>query len=117
MALLKQDFDFEESNGRITKISLRNTIDCSMAIDSARAANESGNGGRFGDRNSEKQLMGYIPDEMWLFDPWLILANRAKNEGNKLEYQKYLQKFFDVHPMFKVHRNTKYWRGDRAVLL
>ena len=98
-------------------IVLRNTVDCSAAIDAARRANESTDGGWFGDKNERMQLMGYIPPEFWTFDPWLIAARRAQQEGDMRTYMKDMKAFFRTHMAFKVNHKRTMWRGTGAVLL
>lgn len=115
MALLKQEFHVDETDG--LKIMVRNTVDLAPAIESAEHINSQGKGGRFGDKNHEMKLMGFIPDEMWLFDPWLIMAKRSQQQGDKAKYKYYLEKFFSVYTAFRVHKDTKYWNGSRAVIL
>ncbi len=99
------------------KIVLRNTVNVSNEIDAARKANEADNGGWFGDKNERMQLMGYIPPEFWMFDPWLITAKRAQKEGDMRTYMKCMKKFFEVHSAFKVNHKRTVWRGTGAVLL
>ena len=98
-------------------VVLRNTVNVSNEIDAARKANEADNGGWFGDKNERMQLMGYIPPEFWMFDPWLITAKRAQKEGDMRTYMKCMKKFFEVHSAFKVNHKRTVWRGTGAVLL
>ncbi len=115
MTILKQELIRE--NDKKGTVRLRNTIDCSAAIEMARITNTCNEGGNFGSKNDGCRVMGYIPPEMWQFDPWLIMARRAEREGDRGQYQKHLTKFFDVHKDFKVNRKRKYWRGSMAVVL
>lgn len=87
------------------KTVLRNTIDVSSAIRLAKEATDSGA------RGKNMVPLGYIPPEYWNFDPWLVTAKRAAQAGDKHEYQKYVLKFFKVHPEFRVERSHKYWSG------
>lgn len=85
---------------------LKNTIDVQDALDLARDARETGA------RGKNLVPLGFIPPEYWLFDPWLIEARRAQKAGDKKEFTKNVQKFFQVHPAFSVHgREKKYWNG------
>lgn len=87
---------------------LLTTYDIGMAKDLARELNENG-GGRVGSGSGEMRVMGYIPPEMWNYDPWLLLAKRARNAGDMGEYTKMVQKFFEVHREFKVITPKKYF--------
>lgn len=92
------------------KVTLRNTVDVSAEIRAAQAMTERG-GGRFGDKNSECVMMGYIPPVMWQLDPWLIDAQRAKYEGDKKRYHDRIKKFFQLNPAFAVVTPKKYVQG------
>lgn len=92
------------------KVFLRNTVDVSAEIEAAKALTEQG-GGRFGDKNSECIMMGYIPPVMWNLDPWLIDAKKAKHEGDRKRYQDRIQKFFQLNPAFAVVTPKKYVQG------
>lgn len=87
------------------KVGLRNTIDCSAAIEMAKEASD--NGGR---GTSDKVMpLGFIPNEMWNFNPWLMEANRARNEGDMVTYQRNIMKFFQLFPQFAVLHTPKYF--------
>lgn len=92
------------------KYVLRNTFDVSREIEAAKDLTAQG-GGRFGDKNSECVMMGYIPTVMWQVDPWLIDAKKAKHEGDKKRYQERVQKFFELNPAFAVVTPKKYVQG------
>lgn len=87
------------------KIGLRNTIDCSAAIEAAKEASE--NGGR--STSDTVMPLGFIPNEMWNFNPWLIEANKARNEGDMVNYHKNIMKFFQLFPQFAVLHQPKYF--------
>jgi hypothetical protein len=87
------------------KTILRNTIDVSQAINMAKEVTETQA------RGKNMVPLGYIPPEYWNFDPWLKMAKRAACAGDSHEYQKYVLKFFRVHPEFAVIRGAKYWSG------
>lgn len=89
-------------------VHLYTTYDIGMAADLAKDVSNNG-GGRMGSGNSEKRLMGYIPPEMWSYDPWLITAKRAIQAGDKGEYTKYVRKFFDVHKEYQVFTPKKFF--------
>jgi hypothetical protein len=95
---------FTEEDG---KVRIRNTIDVSQAIGMARDVSESRA------RGKNMVPLGYIPPEYWNFDPWLLEAKRARSAGDSHEYQKYVMKFFRVHPEFAVIQSAKYWSGAR----
>ena len=69
------------------KVTLRNTVDVSAEIRAAQAMTERG-GGRFGDKNSECVMMGYIPPVMSC-----------------------IKKFFQLNPAFAVVTPKKYVQG------
>lgn len=115
MAIIRQQF-IPHNDGKGT-LTLRNTIDFSEALEAARETNELNPGGYFGDKNSQCRVMGYIPEEMWNYDPWLIEARKARNAGDKGKYTHYLNKFFDVHQALKVAKRTAMWHGSRAVII
>ncbi len=99
------------------RVVLRNTVSVTKELDATRQINELDAGGYFGDKNERMQLMGFIPPEYWLFDPWLLTANRARKEGDMREYICNLKKFFAIHSAFKVNHKRTMWRGCEAVLL
>lgn len=115
MAIIRQQF-IPHNDGKGT-LTLRNTIDFSEALEAARETNELNPGGYFGDKNSQCRVMGYIPEEMWNYDIFLLQAKRARNQGDKGQYTYYLQKFFEVNSVFKVAKRTTMWHGSRAVIL
>ncbi len=57
----------------------------------------------------ELRPMGYIPQDMWLYDPWLIEANKARRGGDMGEFTRLVQKFFDLHPSFQPPISKKYF--------
>ena len=64
--ITKQDLSIDKDGDKVT---LKNTFDIGTA---KRLANEvTANGG---ERNDSFYCMGYIPPEMWQYDPWLIAA-------------------------------------------
>ena len=109
--ILNQKLIIENDERRTAR--LLTTYDTSLAQELVREANESG-GGRVGSGSGEMRLMGYIPPEMWNYDPWLLLAKRARNAGDIGEYTKYVRKFFDVHREFQVITPKKYWNGSSS---
>lgn len=113
MAILNRSFESDEQGN----IRVRTTCSAEGALEMARLSRETNETGYFGDKNGECRLMGYIPEEMWVFDPWLMSATKARREGDMAKYNYYIQKFFDVHSIFRGNKKTRYWRGSRAVLL
>lgn len=97
--LLNQDIEIDGNN-----VKLRNTIDIGMAKSLAKDQTAEG-----GERSSNMKCIGHIPPEMWAFDPWLKEASKARYFGDMQNYTKYLMKFFDVHPCFRVENGKKYF--------
>lgn len=92
--LVKQDTFIDEKD----RLHVVNKFDHSVAAEVARMTEQNGGGrGTLGRHGTEYQVMGYIPYEMWAYDPWLIEARKAKRAGDMGEYTKLLQKFFEVH--------------------
>lgn len=87
------------------KLHVRNTIDISQAVAMAKDVSERQS------RGKDMVPLGYIPPEYWNFDPWLLEAKKARAAGDKHEYQKYVLKFFRLHPEFAVLQGAKYWSG------
>ena len=101
--IINQDMDVDLATG---DVKLRNTFDISMAKSLAKDVSNEG-----GEHHKDMHCMGYIPPEMWRYDPWLIEARKAQLAHDDYEFQKYLRKFFDIHTALKVHNKQKYFRG------
>lgn len=87
-------------------VHLRNTVDVSNAIEQAKMYDELGAGnGKYG------YMMGVIPEELYMFDPWLQEAKRYKREGNMAQYTNYLLKFFSINRAFAVNYKKCMWHG------
>lgn len=80
-------------------VKLRTTFDVGTAIDLAKEASESPQERK---SNDGIRCMGYIPPELWGYDPWLIQAKKARSAGDMGEYTKMIKKFFEVHPQYAV---------------
>ena len=108
--ITKQEFEF--LNDKKGTVKVRNTFDIKAAIDAAKEA--TANGGRSGSGSDEVMVMGYIPPEMWMYDPWLMTADKARKHGDMGEYTKNMKKFFEVHREFAPIVTKKYFtvRGD-----
>lgn len=87
------------------KTILRSKIDVSEAIAKAKEYTDTQARGR------NITPLGFIPEEMWNFDPWLMEAKRARACGDVHEYNKYVLKFFRLNPEYAVWRGRKYWSG------
>lgn len=89
------------------KTILTNRIDCMEAIETAKRVSDEGG------RGKNIIPLGYIPPEMWMFDPWLIEARKAQSAGDKAEFIRLVKKFFSMHPVFAVHRDhtRRFWQG------
>ena len=100
--ILKQKI-YEEDG----KTILRNTFDCSEAIETAKQVSDEGG------RGKNIIPLGFIPPEMWLSNPWLIEARKAEQGGDKAEFIRLVRKFFALHPAFAVKQDhaRRYWGG------
>lgn len=87
-------------------VKLRTTFDTGTAADLAREGSEAPQHRK---SNDGIRCMGYIPPELWGYDPWLIQARKARNAGDKGEFTKMMIKFFEVHPQYKVLFQKKYF--------
>jgi hypothetical protein len=94
--ILKQEFEF--LNDTKGTVRVHNTFDIQTAIEAAKEA--TANGGRSGSGSNEIVSMGFIPPEMWMYDPWLMTADKARKHGDMGEYTKNMKKFFEVHREF-----------------
>ena len=101
--ITKQELYVDEHNG---DVKLRNHFDISSAKSLAKDVTNEG-----GERHSDMHCMGYIPPEMWMYDPWLMQAKKAKMAHDDYEYQKYIKKFFEVHSALRVINKQKYYNG------
>lgn len=101
--ITKQDLSIDSDGDKVT---LKNTFDIGTA---KRLANEVTASG--GERNDSFYCMGYIPPEMWQYDPWLIAASKAQYLGDTQEHAYMLKKFFEVHPALSVKNRQKYYSG------
>lgn len=98
-------------------IYLHNEYSAQNVLDLARASRETNETGWFGDKNGECKLIGFIPEEMWTFNPWLVMARKAQFAGDKGKHDYYMMKFFELFPMFKGTNKQRYWNGHRAAIL
>lgn len=100
--ITKQEIKFENDG----TIRVRNTADFQDAVEQAKYYDEIGMGnGKHG------YMMGVIPEEMYLFDPWLKLAFQHKREGDNAKYTEYMLKFFKVHSAFRVNQRKTMFNG------
>ena len=90
-------------------VRLYNTYDMSPAAEVARDCTANGGGRATGKDGVEYRALGFIPNECWSFDPWLITAKRAQMAGDKAEFTKYVKKFFEVHPEYRPSIGKKYF--------
>ena len=111
--IVKQELQTDEKGN----VRLRNYCSAQHALDMARMSRELNESGRFGDKNGECRVVGYIPEEMFNFNPWLMEARRALRHGDQGKHDYYMMKFFELFPAFAGNKKTKYWRGHRAVLI
>lgn len=89
-------------------VHLINKFDHSVAAEVARMTESEGGGrGRLG--NVEFRVMGFVPPEMWGYDPWLLEARKAQRAGDMGAYTKLMKKFFEVHREFAPLIPKKYF--------
>jgi hypothetical protein len=100
--ILEQKIDITDKKN----IRLRNRIDCSAAIKMAGEASEKG--GRCPTSDTVMPL-GFIPPEMWQFNPWLMEADKARCNGDMKTYNENVLKFFKLFPQFAVLHTQKYY--------
>lgn len=92
------------------RIHVINKFDHSVAAEVARMTEQNGGGrGKLGKNGVEFQVMGYIPPELWVYDPWLMEARKAQRAGDMGEYTKYIKKFFEVHREYAPLIPKKYY--------
>ena len=89
-------------------VILRSTYDVGLAADIAKEVSDAG-GGRGGNKNHEVRVMGYIPPELFTYNPWLIEAKRAQKGGDLGEYTRLMRKFFELFPQYAVLTPKKYF--------
>lgn len=90
-------------------VRLYNTYDQSPAAEIARECTANGGGRVKLSSGCEMRAMGFIPQEMWLYDPWLLMARKAQRAGDKGEYTKWVRKFFEVHKEYTPVIPKKYY--------
>ena len=90
-------------------VRLYNTYDQSAAAEVAKMCTENGGGRAQSKSGVEYRAMGFIPPEMWGYDPWLMQARKAQMAGDKGEYTKYVKKFFEVHREYAPLIPKKYY--------
>jgi hypothetical protein len=100
--IVKQELRRDEDG----TMHLRNTMDYSGTIAMAKEANERETG-----QGKNGYLMGFIPEEMKMYDPWLKAANRAAREGDHAKYTDYMIRFFRVHSAFAYNTKRIYFKG------
>lgn len=104
--LVKQDTFIDEKN----RFHVVNKYDHSVGAEVARMLEKEGGGrGSLGKNGVEFRSMGFIPCEMFMYDPWLIEAQKAQRAGDMGEYTKLMQKFFEVHREFAPLIPKKYY--------
>lgn len=86
-------------------VKMKNHFNIGTAKELAKEDNQ------YGQRMKDVHCLGYIPPEMWSYDPWLIMARKAQYAHDDYEYQKYIKKFFEVHSALRVHTKQKYYQG------
>lgn len=109
MTVLNNELHVEDNGD----VRLRQTYDIGQAMEMAQEVTKSG-GGRMGTGSSTWIVKGYIPMEEWNWDINLIAAKEARSEGDDSAYQKYMNKYFEAHPRFRVWTPPKYYFGSSS---
>ena len=87
-------------------VVLRNTFDYSGALDETERMNETD-----GWKGKDGYILGNIPQEMFMYDPWLKAANNARREGDMGKYTDYMIRFFRVHSALACNLRRVNWSG------
>lgn len=106
--LSKQRIRFEDNGD----VYIRNTVNASNAIDETRRMNETGEC-----MGKDGYILGNIPQEMFMFDPWLKAAAKARRERDYGKYTDYMLRFFKVHSALACNIHTVHWNGWNVPLL
>lgn len=89
-------------------VHLKTTVELDSAIAMAKAATEL-SGGRVGHGSGEMRVMGFIPPELWTYDPLLLKAREAKRHGDIGKYTHYVRVFFKLNPHLSPVVDKKYF--------
>lgn len=112
--ITKQTFyDTHDEKGTVI---LRNYYDCSAAIELAKQVNSNG-GPQMGRFSDDCEVLGFIPNEEWLYDFRLIAARHALWEGDRGQYTRWIRQYFKDKHAFATPHQRVYWRGSSAVIL
>lgn len=85
---------------------IRNTFDASHAIEETRRMNETEEC-----MGKDGYILGNIPQEMFMYDPWLKAAQQARKERDYAKYTDYMLKFFRVHSALACNLKRTTWAG------
>lgn len=91
---------------------IRNEVDFSNALEETRRMNETREW-----KGENGYILGNIPEELWLYDPWLIEAAKARRERDYGKYTDYILRFFRVHSALACRHETVNWAGWDAPIL
>lgn len=100
--ITKQLIHFEDDGN----VYLRNTVDCSGAIAETQRMNETGEC-----QGKDGYILGNIPQEMFMYDPWLKAAQQARRERDMGAYTDYMLRFFRVHSALACNFRKVHWNG------
>ena len=104
-SIIRQELEtIDDCGKKVTR--LKSTVAFDSAIDSASLSS-----GRTGSGSSEIRVMGFIPPELFAYDPILKAATRAKREGDSAEYTKLMRSFFNLNKHLAPVVERKYWTG------
>lgn len=105
-SIIKQELN-SLNDGKGT-VHLRTTVEMDSVIAMAKAATEL-SGGRVGHGSGEMRVMGFIPPELWTYDPLLLKAREAKRHGDIGQYTHYVRMFFKLNPQLSPVVDKKYF--------
>lgn len=106
--LTRQTIHFDDDGS----IVLRNTFDFSGAVNETERMNETGEW-----KGKDGYVLGNIPQEMFMYDPWLKAAARARREGDYGAYTDYMLRFFKTHSALACNLKRVNWSGWSVPIL
>lgn len=107
MALKKQELSYDNT-GKKPVFRLKNTFNFSDEIE---AISDIQKNGKSKSQDGTMSYMGTIPNSLFLVDPWLKEAMKARNAGDMGEYQRLIRTFFKLNPKLANPYNKTLFTG------